>query len=186
MDVREAKKELRKKVREAAKALTPEYQKEASAEICRRVIGTDAYQNADTVFCFVGVGTEPDTRAIIEDGIRQGKRVCVPLCIDDHTMEAVEIRDYDKDLEKGWYGLLEPKKDLPRVEIADLDFGVIPCVTCDAAGNRLGHGKGYYDRYLENTDFAKVMVCFAKIMVPEGEVPVGPYDLPIETVITDA
>ena len=186
MDVREAKKELRRKIRQITSELTEDYEKEASEIICDRVIALEDYQKADIVFCFVGMAPEPDTRKIIEDGLAKGKTVCVPLCIDDHTMEAVRITDYDQDLETGWYGLLEPKKGLPVIDIDDLDFAVIPCVTCDAEGNRLGHGKGYYDRYLENTGFPCAMICYSRVMVPVGEVPVGPYDQAIETVITDA
>ena len=185
MDVSEQKKELRKKIREINRSLTEEYKKEASSKICQKVIALEEYQKAETIFCFVGVGSEPDTRDILEDAIRQGKCVSVPLCLDESTMEAVRITDYDRDLETGAYGLLEPKKELPRVDRSEIRFAVIPCVSCDRAGNRLGHGKGYYDRYLEDSGFQKVMLCFEKVLSEEGEIPVGPYDLPVKTVITD-
>ena len=185
-DIREAKKALRKKIREINRTLSGEYKEKASEVICRRVLELPEYQAADTVFCFVGMDPEPDTRRIIEAALAAGKRVCVPLCIDDHNMVAKEIRDYDADLAEGWYGILEPRKDLPEVSREEIGFGVIPCVTCDHAGNRLGHGKGYYDIYLEKETFPKAMICFEKVPVEEGEVPIGRYDLPIETVITDA
>lgn len=186
MDVREKKKELRNRIKEINKNLTPEYCKEASARICEKVMTLDTYADAKTIFCFVGVGAEPDTRAIIEDALAKGKRVSVPLCIDKTTMEAVEITDFDRDLEAGFYGLLEPKKDLARVQPSEIDFAVIPCVSCDHKGNRLGHGRGYYDRYLEGQSFDCAMICFEKATVAEGEIPTDQYDKAIETVITDA
>ena len=185
-EVREAKKALRRKVRTINESLTGGYKQWASERICSKVTSLPAYQEADTVFCFVGMDPEPDTRGIIEDALTHGKRVCVPLCIDDHTMVAKEIQDYDQDLKEGWYGILEPAAELPEVSREEIGFGVIPCVTCDLAGNRLGHGKGYYDRYLEGVEVPQAMICFLKVTVPEGEIPVGPYDLPVETVITDA
>ena len=185
-DIREAKKALRKKTREINRQLTTEYKTQASRKICEKVIALPAYRAADTVFCFVGMDPEPDTRRIIEDALASGKRVCVPLCIDDHHMVAKEIRDFGADLKEGMYGILEPKADLPEVTREEISFGVIPCVTCDHAGNRLGHGKGYYDIYLEKETFPKAMLCFEKVTVPVGDIPTGRYDLPIETVITDA
>lgn len=185
-DLREAKKALRKKIREVNKQLTTEYKTKASRTICDRVIALPAYREAGTVFCFVGMDPEPDTRPIIEDALAAGKRVCVPLCIDDHNMVAKEIRDYDADLKEGMYGILEPKAELPEITRDEIEFGVIPCVTCDHAGNRLGHGKGYYDIYLEKETFPKAMLCFEKVTVEKGEIPLGRYDLPIEVVITDA
>jgi 5-formyltetrahydrofolate cyclo-ligase len=184
-EVREAKKALRRKVRAINQALTGSYKRWASERICSKVTALPAYQQADTVFCFVGMDPEPDTRGIIEDALARGKRVCVPLCIDDHTMVAKEIHGYDE-LVEGMYGILEPPAEMRSVDREEIGFGVIPCVTCDLAGNRLGHGKGYYDRYLEGMRFPQAMLCYEKVTVPEGEIPVGPYDLPVETVITDA
>ena len=66
----------------------------------------------------------------------------------DTTMTAIEIRDPEKDLVVSFYDLLEPREGLPEVGKDEIDFAVIPCVSCDHAGNRMGHGRGYYDRYL--------------------------------------
>jgi len=186
MDIREQKNQLRQRIKEINDTLTPEYCSEASRIICDKVLLIDGFKNADTVFCFVGVGSEPDTRPIIEAAIKAGKHLCVPLCLDKTTMAAIEITDYDRDLERGFYGLLEPKKDLPVVYVDNIDFAVIPCVSCDSEGNRLGHGRGYYDRYLEGRSFECVMLCFEKAMSAVGEIPVDEHDRAIETVITDA
>jgi 5-formyltetrahydrofolate cyclo-ligase len=186
MDIKEQKNQLRQRIKEINETLTPEYCEEASRKICRKVIETEGFKKAETVFCFVGVGSEPDTREIIEMALKAGKHLCVPLCLDKTSMAAIEITDYDRDLVPGFFGLLEPKKNLPVVYVDNIDFAVIPCVSCDSEGNRLGHGRGYYDRYLEGRNFQCVLLCFEKSMSEVGEIPVDEHDRAIEMVITDA
>lgn len=100
-------------------------------------------------------------------------------------MEAVRITDYDKCLKRGFYGLLEPVEGLPVANKNEIQYGIIPCVSCDSRGNRLGHGKGYYDRYLEGMNIPCSLLCFKEIMVEEGRIPMDEFDYPIDDVITD-
>lgn len=73
-----------------------------------------------------------------------------------------EVRDFDEDLEKGAYGIMEPKTDLPMVGIVDVDVFLCPGLAFDTKGGRLGRGKGFYDRMLKlaRPDALKVGVCF--------------------------
>ena len=185
MNINERKKTVRNKVKSLINDLDNSYCQEASKRICSRVISLQEYDRAETVFCFVGVGGEPDTRDIINDALSKGKRLCVPLCVDATTINAIEITGYD-DLVPGFFGLLEPKAGLPVVDAKDIDFAVIPCVTCDHKGNRLGHGRGYYDRYLEGADFDTCMICFEKLTMLDGDIPLDEFDKPIDRVVTDA
>lgn len=182
----EQKKILRKEIKERIRNLTPDYVARASQSIGDAVKADPDYKRADLVFCFVGTGGEPDTRSIIEDVLQRGKRVCVPLCTSDTEMEAIEIRNYDQDLAEGAYGILEPKEELPQVAKEDIQYALIPCVSCDVEGNRLGHGKGYYDRYLAGMAIPCAMLCYRKLMVPAGSIPIDIYDRKIDKVITDA
>ena len=56
------------------------------------------------------------------------------------------------------------------------------CVTCDRSGGRMGHGAGYYDRYLADADFLKMILCFEEIMVPK--VPMDSYDIAMDAVVS--
>ena len=73
---------------------------------------------------------------------------------------------------------------LPLIEADEIDFAVLPCVTCDHQGNRLGHGKGYYDRFLKGTKFSTCMICFEKLI--SGNIPMDDHDQKADSVITDA
>ncbi|MCQ2550809.1 MAG: 5-formyltetrahydrofolate cyclo-ligase [Clostridia bacterium] len=174
------KKELRKKIKEIS--LTDEYITYSDKEITKKVLALKEFKEAKVIFTFVGMGNEPDTKEIIEEALLQGKKVAVPKCLTDSLMEVYEISSLD-DLKEGMYGILEPREGLRKVKKAEVDFGLIPCVTCDKFGNRLGHGKGYYDRYLEDAKFFTCLVCRAKIM--SDKVPVDENDVKLDIVITD-
>lgn len=188
MDVQEQKKKMRKMIRTKQKALDPEYQKQASKIIFDRVSADPKFSKAHVIFCFAGSPEkgEPDTRPIIEKALKQGKRVCVPLCRDEKNMDAVEITDFERDMTPGFYGILEPEADSSVVDPEEIDLALIPCVTCDKEGHRLGHGRGYYDRYLTKTRCSAVLLCFSRLMTEPGSIPVDTHDLSIERVITDA
>jgi 5-formyltetrahydrofolate cyclo-ligase len=188
LDVTKKKKKLREMMEKLQKELDPEYCSKASETICQKVIDLPEYRQADTIFCFVGMKDkgEPQTKAIIEDALKQGKKVAVPLCIDKTTMNAIEIQDYESDLVPGFYGILEPIDGSQVIEPSKIDFVVVPCVTCDHAGHRLGHGNGYYDRYLSQGDMKTAMICFEKLTVANGAIPTEDHDLVIDQVITDA
>lgn len=184
MEKIEAKKNLRTEIRKRMDSLDDDYCERASQIITQKVLASAAYQDVDTVFCFVGMQGEPDTMNILEDALSKGKRVCVPLCVAEGVMETREIKDLRADLKKGYFGILEPSPTLPKVEADEIDFAILPCVTCDHRGNRLGHGKGYYDRFLRGTRFATCMICFEKLV--SEEIPMDEYDQKADSVVTDA
>ena len=182
VDIFEKKRALRAEIKEKIKALDDSYCKASDQEIFSKVAALKEYQDASTIFCFVGTGGEPDTRPIICHALGNGKTVGVPKCISDSEMVVYRISSLD-DLEEGMYGILEPKEGLQLLEPSDIDFSLIPCVTCDLDGNRLGHGKGYYDRYLKKGDFVTCMLCRGKLV--SEEVPVDSLDVKPDFVITD-
>jgi len=177
------KTELRNEIKEKIKRLDLAYCESASELICSRVMALEEYKKAKNVFCFVGTKGEPDTRTIIKDALESGKRVGTPLCVADGIMEVYEIHGFD-DLRPGVFGILEPKPGLKLMEPDEIEFAVLPCVTCDHNGNRLGHGKGYYDRYLKRADFPTCMVCLEKLT--SSEIPMNRFDKKADRVITDA
>ena len=89
MDLEERKKALRQEIKAAAAALDEGYTKEADLGIFSHVAGLPEYEQAGTLFCFVGTSGEIDTAPILEDALRKGKRVGVPKC----TAREMCIRD---------------------------------------------------------------------------------------------
>ena len=182
MTGKQNKREIRDKCREAAKGLSAEYRTDASREIERKILDHPWYQAAKTVFVFVGMPAEPDTRGIIDRALKDGKRVCVPRCGERPRMDAAEIRSREE-LRPGALGIPAPGDDAPTVDPAEIDLALIPCVAAGRDMSRLGHGAGYYDVYLPQTHAKKVCLCFEKLLT-DG-IPMTDEDVPMDAVITE-
>lgn len=182
MDIAEQKRSLRAAVRAQARALDGAYQQAASTAICRHLTAQSDYRNAAVVLAFVGTKREVDTETLLRSAWADGKTLCVPRCREGHLMDVCAIRSYD-DLEVGAYGILEPKADCPEVNAQDIDFAVIPCVTFDRSGNRLGQGGGYYDRFLPQLTCPTFLVCREKLVVEH--VPCDIHDLRCDYLVTE-
>ncbi|MDR1815478.1 MAG: 5-formyltetrahydrofolate cyclo-ligase [Clostridiales Family XIII bacterium] len=179
----ERKSALRKEMLAARAAMGVDVRAAADAEIFRRLTALPAYLDARTVFLYVSVGDEPDTRALIEDALARGKRVCVPLCERMGVMRACRITG-EADLVHGKYGIPEPAPDCPTVPSDEIDLIVAPCVCCDRGGYRLGYGGGFYDRWLAMASAPSVVLCYAALLV--DAVPREPHDRRADLVVTDA
>ena len=134
------------------------------------------------VFCFVGTDREIDTRPILEDILSAGKALCVPLCTAPGIMEPRQVTDLGQ-LSPGTFGVLEPPAGAPAVPVDAIDFAVLPCVTCNYQGHRLGHGGGYYDRFLSQFRGGTVLLCREQLI--RQEIPVEPHDYPVPWVLTE-
>ena len=182
MTRQEEKQRLRQTMRTLEQQLSDKYKSASSRAICAHLLAMPEYQAADTVFCFVGTAKEIDTRPILEHALQTGKRLCVPLCTAPGIMELREIGSLN-DLIPGSYGIMEPKADSPIINTDDVDFAILPCLTCNHAGQRLGKGGGYYDRFLSHYRSGTVLLCREKLI--RDEIPVEPHDYPVPWVLTE-
>ena len=132
MTRKEEKQQLRKLIRAMERELPQSYKDQASAAICAHLAAMPEYQAADTVFAFVGTSREIDTTAFLEDVLRRGKRLCVPLCVGDGLMDLHHITSLDQ-LRTGAYGIREPSPDTPVEDADAVDF---------VSGHELYNGTG--------------------------------------------
>ena len=196
MNVKGEKNELRAKLRRARLALGEAQRERASRAIAQRLFALPDFNCAKLVFIYVSVGSEPDTREIIEALWSRGKRVLVPRCAPGYSLEIVPIASFG-DLEKGPLGLLEPKKSLAALPADAIDaseigfvvlpadaisFAVLPCLACGEDGARLGNGAGYYDRFLRVYKGPHCALCFDELVFPS--LPVEGHDMPMEKIVT--
>lgn len=144
------KQELRKKFTAARKALSPEERARKSARIHENLKNTPALKKAGAVLLYVEMGSEVAMRPLIEELLKNGKRVAIPyLKVDQRTMGMASITDCSVDIIQG--ALKTPE---PRVEIrdnfyrSDLQLIVCPGVAFNKFGGRLGRGKAFYDNFL--------------------------------------
>ena len=124
---------------------------------------------------------EVDIRPLIDRLVAEGKTVLLPRVVDDRTME---LRRYTSsaDLAEGAFHIMEPTGPL-FVDDDQIDVALVPGVAFDAAGHRLGRGRGYYDRFLARcSGVRKIGVCFPFQRV--AEVPSEPYDVVMDEVVS--
>ena len=178
----EEKQQLRRTMRALESGLSARYKAESSRAIAAHLLAMPEYQEAGTVFCFVGTDREIDTRPILEDVLAAGKRLCVPQCVGKGIMELRQVTDL-RQLIPGAYGILEPSADAPLVSLDEVDFAILPCLTCNHLGQRLGQGGGYYDRFLSHYRGGTVLLCREKLI--REEIPLEPWDMPVPWVLTE-
>jgi len=162
-------------------------------ELSRTILATfhslPEYQRAKTVLYYVDARSEVRTRFDLPNALASGKKVVVPWCNDVGELELFFLEGMEE-LELGMYRILEPAGHLRRkpekqVSAADCDLVMVPGVAFDERGGRMGHGKGYYDKLLQNArpDCPLVALAFECQLVPE--VPMGGYDIYMDKVITE-
>ena len=172
-NIHENKKALRARCREIVQELSPEYIEEASRKITDLLLATDAYKNSNTIFCYMSMGGEPVTDEIIERALEDGKRVGIPLCVGPHEMVVA----------RGAFGIREPLAEATEITADEFDLAIVPCVACSKDGRRIGHGAGYYDRFLSVSGFNKIALCFEKLLT--DDIPLEDTDVYMDGVATE-
>ena len=182
MDIPQQKAALRRELAAAARSLTSGEKQASDDAILRQVLRTPEYRRAGTVFLFVGHGDEIDTLPLLRQVLADGKRLCVPLCTAPGRMECRAVRDL-RDLRPGAYGILEPPADAPAVSPARIDLAIVPCVGASREGFRLGHGGGYYDRFLARYNGDTLLLCRQALL--RSSIPHESHDIPIPAILTE-
>ena len=185
-EIQGQKQKLRKEIKSKLSGLSTDYIETASAEITASLISMPEFQLAKCVFCYVSMEKEVHTKEIIYKTLKSGKKLVCPLCISDSEMVAVEITEPENDLTPGSYGITEPRSREREIDPTEIDFAVIPCLSAESSGARIGHGRGYYDRYLKKTKNAtKVLLCMKKILLDNGTIPMDVNDEYMDFVLTE-
>lgn len=182
MTKKEEKQQLRTAIRALISTLPEAYTSAADASICGHLLAMPEYQAAETVFCFVGTAREINTQPILSAALSAEKTLCVPLCTQPGIMELRRIRSLDE-LVSGAYGILEPMESCPRMDLDEVDLSILPCLSCNRFGHRLGQGGGYYDRFLSAYRGGTVLLCRERLL--REELPVEPHDYPVPWVLTE-
>lgn len=155
------------------------------SKIAKKLFLTREYKKSSLILTYVSKDIEVDTKNIIINAIKDGKRVAVPKCIvDTHLMEFYEISSLD-DLEKGTFGVLEPIVEKCKLlENFPNALCIVPGFSFDLKGYRLGYGKGYYDRFLSGFEGNTVGICYKNCM--RSLLPHGYFDKPVDVLVTES
>lgn len=171
---------LRNKIRTLKRQFTQTQLDELSLCVVNKITTNNHVINARTILLYYSLGDEVNTHILIDQLLSQGKIILLPYVIDHENME---IRMYKgtSDLKSGAYGIMEPT-GMKYTNINDIDVVLVPGISFDENGNRLGRGKGYYDRFLKKIPAAyKIGVCFD--FQKQETIPTGPYDVRMDEII---
>lgn len=181
--------ELRRGLRARRAALSVDAVARDGAALCAHVLASDAWASAAVVSAFVGVRGEPPTDALLEAAWAQGKTLVLPRVRGD-DLEFVHVRGRDG-LAPARFGLVEPRDPDARPLVAFApSLVLVPGLAFGGRGERIGFGRGYYDRALaplaRRDDVRRVGICFASFLDPvEGPIPMATHDVPMHAVVTE-
>ena len=174
------KSELRKQVLQEMKALPREQKQFIDQALTERLLQHPFYQEAKVIATYLSFPHEFQTQELIEQALRDGKKVLIPKTYPKGRMDFV-IYDPQK-LVKTSFGLLEPQGDLGVVDASQIDLVHVPGLAFTMEGYRIGYGGGYYDRYLKHFPghtLSTVYPCQIRDFSPEN------HDIPVQEVLID-
>jgi 5-formyltetrahydrofolate cyclo-ligase len=185
MTVVPTKQELREQMRARLAAQSAGDVQMKSADIWERLSVLNEFTAATQSLIYVSKGTEVDTRGLIQQLLAMGRSVCVPW-FDSVKKKYVasELRDFALDLKTGQFGILEPKPEAVRpVDGNRIDAALVPGLAFDETGNRLGRGRGYFDRLLRGLRGVKIALAYDFQIV--SEVPTEAHDASMDFIVTE-
>lgn len=180
---------LRKQRLMARDQLEPSVRREKSRRICQLLTGHPLINSAGHLFIYVHFRSEVETAELIRHLIAAGKTISVPVTrLDESRLLAVQVKDIDRQLVKGCYGILEPGPELiarATVSPETIDAALIPGSVFDLNGGRLGYGGGYYDRFLSRdaAGASRIGLAFETQLVER--VPMQPHDQYMDELVTE-
>ena len=183
-DIENEKRSLRTAVLAMRASLPTELRAEYSRAICRRLYEYPTLAAAERVMLYAAVGTEPDLTELASLLSADGKRLYYPVCGREGLMYAAAPDSPDA-WRTGKYGIAEPDPEHSTlISPETLDAVIVPCVAFDTAHRRLGHGGGYYDRFLPRCTRA-VKLAAAFDIQRAAAVPTDSFDVTVDAVATE-
>jgi 5-formyltetrahydrofolate cyclo-ligase len=181
------KTDLRIQYLQKRNALVKELRSRLSAEISQRATRHPAWREAGTILIYVSFGSEVDTRALLLQAFKEGKRVAVPLGTREHKRPVIsELKNIDHLAEGPFQGILEPAgENQKRVDPSEIDLVLVPGVAFDRQGTRLGLGGGFYDRLLPKIPEGVFAALAFSAQLSEKPLPREAHDVAMHAIVTE-
>ena len=187
MTDRWTKAQWRAVIRARLRTMTAKERLAASRRVAVRLRRLPEYRRARWILFYLATDGEVETRPMIRRALADGKRVAAPMTLTTRRMiKIAELTSLTRGLVTGPYGIAQPDPRRARrvVDPALLDLAIVPGVAFDAEGYRLGHGGGYFDRFLARLpkSVSRLGLAFRCQRVPR--LPRSPHDQPVQKVLT--
>lgn len=178
------KKALRQALRQRLAEMPPEQLHAQSAAACELLMKQAEFRKAEIIMIYLATSSEVNTTNIALRAWEEGKRIVAPkVSWDQRRMLPTEIKSLTTDVREGMMGIREPVDGMP-IPVSELDLIVVPGLGFDSVGNRLGRGRGFYDRFLAHRDLRGVACGLAFDAQIVEEIPFEPNDVPMRMLVT--
>ena len=183
-NIKERKRELRAYYKKLRAECPQDIKQDLDKELTQKFLLLDEYKNCDTLFAFVSMPIECDTSKIIDNALLDNKRVALPKCKNKSGIMDFYFINSKDDLKKGMYSIFEPDSDKCKL-VTDFSHGrcLVPGLCFDFQGYRLGFGKGYYDKFLNDFGGTSVGICYSRYV--EKSLPHGIFDKYTDILVTE-
>jgi len=183
----DAKRGLRARILRERDATSAEDRATASASIAASLLARKDFASSKIVLLTLPFGSEWDTRALLHAALSRAKTVALPrVNLATQMLDVCAITRLEYDATPGYRGIPEPCAHCELLDVARIDWVLVPGVAFDRDGRRIGYGGGYYDRLLPvlRADAHRVAGAFELQLV--DHVPAAPHDVAVDAVVTEA
>ncbi len=180
----ETKKELRKRILNIRNSMSIENVEKNSSIIIDKIINTDIYKQSKVVFIYMDFNKEVMTSQLIKRMLSEKKRVVIPYTDTINTELIPSEITKQADLKLNSFGYYEPVSIMP-VDPEEIDLVIVPGVVFDKQLNRIGFGKGYYDKILIKLKPSAVKIAVAHEFQVFELIPTEEHDIKMDMIITE-
>jgi 5,10-methenyltetrahydrofolate synthetase len=186
MDPITDKKSLRREMIARRDALSRGELARIAARLADRLAALPEYAAARSVLSTMAIGSEWSTRPFLDRARADGKTVVLPrVTPPPRRLEIHAVDDIEHDLVPGVWDIPEPDPARCRkVDLADVDFALVPALAVDSAGYRLGYGAGYFDRLLAGRGARPFCVSALPPAFLVASLPHEAHDVPVDRVVS--
>jgi len=179
------KEDLRKELLKKRKSLSNSDVLKKSSQIEKRLFKMNEYKKSQMIQYYISYDNEVCTHYMIKNSMLEGKNVVVPLSNKKNMTLILSQLDKWDDLEIGSYNILEPKKEyIKRASIDKIDLIIVPGVGFDKRGNRIGHGIGYFDKLLQDSNYASHIGLAFELQIVDS-ISTEKHDISLNKIITE-
>jgi 5-formyltetrahydrofolate cyclo-ligase len=175
------KSDLRQKIRAALEKISPAVRAVESIELCERLMAQ--MPSAHTILFFAPLPDEPDVWPLLELSLALGTNCALPFFdAQKKTYGAKFIKQLAADIVIGKFGVREPVPSCAEIPLSQFDLTFVPGLAFDLSGNRLGRGKGFYDRILKDASGIKCGVAYDFQLLEN--ILTEPHDAKVDFILT--
>ena len=181
--ISEEKKLLRKYFKNIRESFTKEDKEAFDLALIENAENTAEFLNSDTLLIYYPLGSEPNLLPLAKKALALGKTVGFPVTnIAEKCLSFYKVTDLSG-MNIGAYGICEPSKDNELILDFDNALCIVPALSFDSSGNRLGYGGGYYDRFLSNYKGTSALLIYSALR--SDHIPTDIYDVCVDIIITE-